>query len=115
MKSGAHTGASQTILSYLRQNPNVHIPYKDIEKATGLPAFTVSNSISHLIARGVNVERPMKGVAMFKGGPKAPPPIPEQPFLTVKLYEYVGISGGTIVVRDEEEELYRLEPLFGRQ
>lgn len=118
---GRHNGASQAVMTYLRQHCNVAIPYPEIQKAIGADQkFTVPNAITHLIAKGMPIERPMTGFAIYRTMPKVPePPTPESKALdtepelpTQKLYEYVGNSKGITIVRGEDDELYRVIPLF---
>jgi hypothetical protein len=120
-KSGrGYTGASQAVMTYLREHANTVIPYPEIKKAIGAEApLTVPNAISHLIAKGMPIERPMSGFAVYRTMPKAPePPTPESKALdtepekpTQKLYEFIGQSGGVTIVKGEDNELYVVSPL----
>jgi hypothetical protein len=107
---GRHNGASQAVMTYLRQHCNVAIPYPEIQKAIGADQkFTVPNAITHLIAKGMPIERPMTGFAIYRTMPKVPEPEPmpeEKP--TQKLYEYIGQSGGVTIVKGEDNDPTRL-------
>lgn len=100
--------ASQRVLEYLRENPNIQIPYPEIARHLGVGnEYSVSNAIGYLIEKGVNIERPMRGMVIYH--PTETGPVkPES-----KLYEYVGTSHGIVIVRGEDNELYRIEALFG--
>lgn len=105
-RTGRHTGASQQVLAYLRDNPNVTIPYQEIKRAIhATEDHTVSNAITNLITQGVPVERPTRGMCIYR-----PVPITPEKALS-KLFEYIGQSGDYIIVRDETESLYILKPL----
>jgi hypothetical protein len=113
---GRHNGASQAVMTYLRQHCNVAVPYPEIQKAIGAEQkFTVPNAITHLIAKGMPIERPMTGFAIYRTLPKAieaePVPEPEPEVPTQKLYEYVGNSDKVVIVRGEDMELYVVLPL----
>lgn len=112
-----HNGASQQVLTYLREHANTAIPYPEIHKAIGATdKFTVPNAVTHLIARGMPLERVMRGMVLYRTMPQVgfpsetkPEPIPETP--TQKLYEFVGNSGGVTIVKGEDDELYVVTPL----
>ena len=108
-----HNGASQQVLTYLREHCNTVIPYPELTKAIGATHnFTVPNAITHLVRLGLPVERPMRGFALYRTMPLVPEPEPmpeEKP--TQKLYEYIGQSGGVTIVKGEDNELYVVSPL----
>jgi hypothetical protein len=113
---GRHNGASQAVMTYLRQHCNIAVPYPEIQKAIGAEQkFTVPNAITHLIAKGMPIERPMTGFAIYRTLPKAveaePVPEPEPEVPTQKLYKYVGNSDKVVIVRGEDMELYVVLPL----
>jgi hypothetical protein len=118
-----HTGASQQVLTYLREHCNTVIPYPELTKAIGAKEkFTVPNAITHLVAKGLPIERPMRGFALYRtiAVAKAPePPTPESKTLDTepkspsqKYWEFVGNSGGLKIVKGEDEELYVVFPLY---
>ena len=114
--TGKYTHSMQRILSYLRENANVEIPYKDIQRDLGLPAYTISNGIGYLVAKGVPVTRPMRGVCIFRPNSNnrqtTQPPAADKPKASRDVYEYVGSSQGHLIVRGENDDLYILKPLF---
>lgn len=119
-KTDRRNGAvSQRVLDYLAKNPNIVISQTAIQRDLNLPDYSVSNAIGYLIAKGLPIKRQMRGTALYSTAPKAEqsngtrpvPPVMVNP--PTKLYEYLGVSNGRIIVRDEEEELYVLSPLFG--
>lgn len=108
-----HTGASQQVLTYLREHCNTVIPYPELHKAIGAKdKFTVPNAITHLVAKGLPIERPIRGFAMYRTEPK-PLEIPDEPTVlpTQKLYEFVGNSDRVVIVKGEDDELYVVTPL----
>lgn len=113
-KSGRHNNASQRILGYLRENANVEIPYTEIQKELGLPSYTVSNAVSHLISKGIPVSRPLNAVVIFRPtSNNRQTTQPPQPKPSRQVYEFVGNSSKITIVRGEDDELYVLKPLFG--
>lgn len=116
-KNGKHTGASQRVLGYLKQNANVEVTYQEIQKALGLPDYTVSNSVQHLIHKGIPIKKPMYGVALFSPHSNnrqttQPPQEKEKEKPCGDLYEKVGVSRGKVIVRGQDDELYVLNPLY---
>src|SRR5712691_5999233 len=111
MANTKHSRTSQNVLGYLRENQNIELPYTDIQKTLNLPAFSVSNAITYLIAKGIPVTRPMRGVALYQPSGVIRPVI-TQAKSTSKLYEFVGNSKGRVIVKGEDDELYTLSPLF---
>ncbi len=107
MSKVKYGGASNAVLDYLRQNPNVVIPHVEIMRALKYPDYTVSNGITHLISKGFPVTRPARGQVLYRPVPE--PAAPEK--TTSQLYEYVGNTAGKVLVRDENKELYVLVPL----
>lgn len=108
-----HTGASQQVLTYLREHCNTVIPYPELHKAIGAQdKFTVPNAITHLVAKGLPIERPIRGFAMYRTEPKALE-VPDEPVVlpTQKLYEFVGNSDKVVIVKGEDDELYVVTPL----
>ena len=65
----------------------------------------MSNAIGSQIEKGVPIERPQRGLCIYR-----PVPIAPEKALS-KLFEYIGQSGDYIIVRDETETLYILKPL----
>jgi hypothetical protein len=122
-------GATTAILQYFRQNPDVVIPYKEIEHELGLPNFTVSNSIGYLVnSRQVNIERPIRGMAIYHSG-AIPVPVPAKeadlvtPFKQAvnaqygktpsrKIYELIGNADTHEIIRDETDQLFVAVPLL---
>lgn len=104
--AGRHNGASQQVLAYLRENPNITVPYAELKRVIhAVNDHTVSNAVTNLIASGVPIERPQRGFCIYR-----PVPITPEKALS-KLFEYIGQSGDYIIVRDETESLYILKPL----
>jgi hypothetical protein len=57
------------VLEYLRQNPDIVLPYKEIQRELDLPDYTVTNSVQMLIAKRVaDIERPIKGMVIYHSG-----------------------------------------------
>lgn len=114
-----HTGASQQVLTYLREHANTVIPYPELHKAINAEdKFTVPNAITHLVAKGLPIERPIRGFAVYRTLPQATfedskgLEVPDEPVTpTQKLYEYVGESRGIVIVKGEDNELYVVAPL----
>lgn len=110
-KTGQHTGASERVMRFLSERANTEVTYTEMQQALGLPRFTVTNSINHLIAKGVPITKPTAGLALFR--PNSHNRQTDQaPKLKMNLYEFVGKSGGRTIVRGEDDELYILSPLF---
>jgi hypothetical protein len=117
-----HTGASQQVMTYLRQHANTVIPYPELKEAIGAKdKFTVPNAITHLVAKGMPIERPMRGFAVYRTMPKVgfaseadpvPEPVQEPEKPTQKLWEFVGNSKGVTIVKGEDDELYVVTPLI---
>ena len=108
-EQGRHTGASQQVLTYLHEHANIAIPYPEISKAIGArESYTVPNAVGNLISKGIPIEKPMTGFALYRTGP-TPAPVPEKPSTT--LFEYVGKTANHTIVRGEDEELFVLVPL----
>jgi hypothetical protein len=62
-------GASQRVLEYLRQNPDIVLPYKELQRELDLPDYTVTNSVQLLIGKRVaDIERPIKGMVIYHSG-----------------------------------------------
>jgi hypothetical protein len=104
-----HPGSSQRVLAYLRENSNTDVPASEMVTQLVLQSTTISNAVVHLISKGINITRPTRGIYRYNTGPtpiELPKPTP------IKLYEYVGTSKGITIVRGEDEELYRVIPLF---
>ncbi len=114
MANTKHSRTTQNVLGYLRENQNIELPYTDIQKALNLPTYSVSNAITYLIAKGIPVSRPMRGVALYQPSGVIRPAISlAKPIkVTSKLYEFVGNSKGRVIVKGEDDELYTLSPLF---
>lgn len=110
-----HTGASQQVLTYLREHCNTVIPYPELSKAIGaVDKFTVPNAITHLVAKGLPIERPMRGFAMYRTVAPEPLEIPQEsePIApTNKYYEFVGNSDRIVIVKGEDDELYVITSL----
>lgn len=110
-----YPGASQKVLQYLRAHPDVMIPYREIESSLGFPAYTVANSIVHLISKGANIDKPMRGTVLFRSAkqvemPSAPAPqIPSWP--NHELFEYVGMMESRSIIRGENDQLFVAIPL----
>jgi len=113
-----HNGNSTAVLTYLRAHPNMAIPYQEIHAAIGAQAtYAVPNAVQHLMGKGFPIERPMKGVVLYRETPHAEiaPPAPVSILEPGRqIFEQVGQSDGVIVVRGEDGELYYIRPLFGR-
>ena len=109
-----HNGASQQVMTYLRDHANTVIPYPELHKAIGAQdKFTVPNAITHLIAKGMPIYRPMRGFAIYKTEP-VPLEIPEETPEEApgnKYWEFVGNSDKVVIVRGEDDELYVIKPL----
>lgn len=105
--TGRHNGASQQVLAYLRENPNITVPYAELKRVIhAMNDHTVSNAVTNLISSGVPIDRPQRGFCIYRPVPIAPEKAP-----LGKLFEYVGESGDYIIVRDEVQKLYILKPL----
>lgn len=122
-KTGQHTGASERVMRFLSERANTEVTYTEIQHALGYPRFTVTNSINHLISKTVPLHKPSAGIVIFR--PNSHNRQTDQPKENlgsaayyaalkrdVKLYEFVGKSGGRTIVRGEDDELYILSPLF---
>lgn len=108
--SGRHNGASQQVLTYLRENPNVTIPYAEIKGAIrAAHDYTVANAVGSLVEKGIPIERPQRGLCIYRPVPIAPEKAPSDNMQ--RLFEYVGESGDYIIVRDEVMKMYVLKPL----
>ena len=111
MKTGKiHSGASQAVLQYLRQHPDVQIPYIEISNALGYEnSFTVANAVGYLLRTGINIKRPMRGVVIYHSGKIEST---GREYTTRQEYfEYVGSSAGIPIVKGEDHEMYVLVPL----
>jgi hypothetical protein len=105
-------GVSQRVLAYLRENANVEVPYAEILRELGLQyPHQVSNAIQHLQSKGVPVDRPMRGIVIYRAGLAIIPPKPEPKSAARDMYESVGQTIGHRIVRDERDELFVLTPL----
>lgn len=102
-----HTGATNDVLAYLRENPDTIIPYPEIERALKIPDYTVSNSVGNLIRQGLPITRPIRGQVIYSTGPVEP----VAKNRASEVYEYVGTSGKYTIVRDTDNVLYVLAPL----
>lgn len=102
-----NTRSSTRVLEFLKRNANLELTYVEIQRACELPAYAVSNAIGHLISKGFDIQKPMRGVAVFRAGGMKESTKPES-----KLYEFVGTSQGKVIVRGEDNELYVIAPLF---
>ena len=100
-----HPRVSQRMLEYLRQNPDITIPYPELERVLNVPGATVSNAVNTLIRAGMEIDRPMRGVVIYHSD-KQPPKT-----RTSDVFEYVGSSKGFPIVRGEDHEMYVLFPL----
>jgi hypothetical protein len=105
-----HSGSSNKVLAYLRANPDVIIPYVEIERALTFPNYTVSNAVGRLIEIGHPIEKPQRGQCIYRSKRETGTTRIADP--TVPLYEYIGSSLGRIVVRDENKELFVLMPII---
>jgi hypothetical protein len=105
-----HPGASQKVLAYLRAHPDVTIPYAEIEAALHYPGYAVSNSITHLTSKGVHLERPIRGMVVYRSSHEMPAAPPNKTRDT-RLFEYIGQMKDRAVIRGEDDQLYVAIPL----
>jgi hypothetical protein len=101
-----HPGASQKVLAYLRAHADTVVPYREIESALEYPGYAVANSMTHLISKGLPIDRPSKGMVIYHSTKQLEKPAGNM------IFEYIGSSNGIPIVRGENHEMYVLTPLY---